>query len=335
MPFGYAYESKFRSRWDRSEQTDSAVVLRCAADGLDSLPYDLLQAGRRLLFNLGEIFPNLSYPVLANLDRADLDALYEARRHAPSVLGDNDTKEFILRHVFEVTPELIRNPSDLLRVLLRRHHREQRIPALLDERLIQLLRRRSDFDAWPLDKIVRTGKLFSPSFRNAGRSFSIERPDRAAPTSAGMRNPTVSNFPAPRIYLSITMTFESTSTTCSWKGFFKRFPTAKPNRCRRHGSLMVSERTSRQPGRAAWSGYWMSWTPRLWPFRERPHGMTTGSILPGPGRNLSALLWNRMRYWLNRYARGWKLCRCKSMPRSCPGSQNATRDWSICRRFRR
>ena len=39
IPFRYAYESKFRSRWDRSEQTDSAVVLRYAADGLDSLPY--------------------------------------------------------------------------------------------------------------------------------------------------------------------------------------------------------------------------------------------------------------------------------------------------------
>ena len=160
ISFRYAYESKFRSRWDRSEQTDSAVVLRFPTGGLDSLPYDLLQAGRRLSFNLGEIFPNLSYPVMAELDRADLDVLYEARRHAPSVMGDNDTKEFILRHVFEIAPELIRNPSDLLRVLLRRHYREQRIPTLLDEHLIQLLRCRDDFEDWPLEMIVPDRETF-------------------------------------------------------------------------------------------------------------------------------------------------------------------------------
>ena len=56
IAFRYAYESRFRSLWDRGGQTGSAVVLRFAEGGLDSLPYDLLQAGRRLSFNLGEIF---------------------------------------------------------------------------------------------------------------------------------------------------------------------------------------------------------------------------------------------------------------------------------------
>ena len=182
--FRYAYESKFRSRWDRSMQTDSAVVLRWTADSLDSLPYDLLQAGRRLSFNLGEIFPKLSYPVLSALDRADLDALYEARRHAPGVLGENDTKEFILRHVFKIVPELISNPSDLLHVLLRRHYREQRIPALLDERLIQLLHRRDDLEDWPLEAIVPDREAFFAFLQERWPVFL----DRAAgPGGTGVR----------------------------------------------------------------------------------------------------------------------------------------------------
>ena len=140
IAFRYAYESKFRSRWDRGEHTDLVVVLRSQASDLSGLPYDLLQAGRRLSFNLGDIFPNLSYPVVTALDRGDLDALYEAqKRHAPGQLGDNATKEFVLRHVFEIAPELVKQPSDLLRVLLRRHYRGQRIPTDLDERFIQLL----------------------------------------------------------------------------------------------------------------------------------------------------------------------------------------------------
>mgnify|MGYP000063217075 CR=1 FL=1 len=161
IAFRYAYESKFRSRWDRGEQTELVVVLRSAASDLGCLPYDLLQAGRRVSFNLGDIFPNLSYPIVTALDRGDLDPLYEAqKRYTPGVLGDNATKEFILRHVFEIAPELIRKPSDLLRALLRRHYRQQRIPALLDERFVQILRHQGGFDNWPLEMIVLDREAF-------------------------------------------------------------------------------------------------------------------------------------------------------------------------------
>ena len=155
IAFRYAYESKSRSRWDRGQQTDLVVVLHSAASDLAYLPYDLLQAGRQLSFSLGEIFPNLSYPIVVALDRGDLDALYEAQKqHPPGVLGDNATKEFILQHVFEIAPAFIRKPSDLLRELLRRHYRGQRIPALLDERFIQVLRQEEGFNDWPLETII-------------------------------------------------------------------------------------------------------------------------------------------------------------------------------------
>jgi len=161
IAFRYAYESKFRSRWDRGVHTDLVVVLRSQAIDLSGLPHDLLQAGRRLSFNLGDIFPNLSYPVVTALDRGDLDALYEAqKRHAPGQLGDNATKEFVLRHVFEIAPELIKKPSDLLRVLLRRHYRGQRISVDLDERLVQLLRQSNVFDDWPLQTLVTDREAF-------------------------------------------------------------------------------------------------------------------------------------------------------------------------------
>ncbi|OHE17382.1 MAG: alkaline phosphatase [Syntrophobacterales bacterium GWC2_56_13] len=161
IAFRYAYESKFRSRWDRGEQTDLVVVLRSQSIDLGGLPYDLFQAGRKLSFNLGDIFPNLSYPVMASLDRSDLDALFEAQnKHAPGRLGDNATKEFILRHVFAVAPELIKQPTDLLRVLLLRHHHGWRVPSLLDERFIQLLRQSCVFEDWPLEALVADREAF-------------------------------------------------------------------------------------------------------------------------------------------------------------------------------
>lgn len=155
VAFRFAYESKYRARWDQGEATDLVVVLRAGAQDLRLLPFDLLQAGRQLTFSLGELFPNLSYPVVEHLDRGDLDALYRAQtRFAPGPLGDNATKDFVLRHVFEMAPEVIRELSDLLRALLRRHYRNLRIPRILEERFIQILEREGCFAGWPLGDIV-------------------------------------------------------------------------------------------------------------------------------------------------------------------------------------
>ncbi|MEW5865539.1 MAG: BREX-3 system phosphatase PglZ [Bacillota bacterium] len=161
VAFRYAYESKYRSRWDRGELTDLVVVLRAPSQELRLLPYDLLQAGRKLSFNLGDLFPNLSYPVVASLDRGDLDALYRAReQYAPGNLGDNATKDFVLRHVFGFAPEFIKEPQDLLRALLRRHYRGQRVPRILDERVIRILRETERFAKWPLEQVVPDRQAF-------------------------------------------------------------------------------------------------------------------------------------------------------------------------------
>ena len=155
VAFRYAYESRFRSRWDRGETADLVVVVRAESHQLAALPHDLVRAGRQLSFGLGELFPGLSYPVVASLDRGHLATLHRSRRqHDADRLGDDATKDFALLHVFNIAPALIGQPADLLRVLLRRHHQGQRLPRILDDRLIHLLRRNGTFDSWPLENIV-------------------------------------------------------------------------------------------------------------------------------------------------------------------------------------
>ena len=155
ITFRYAYESGSRARRDGGEQVDPVVVLASSHAEIDTLPYDLLQTRCRLSFSIGDLFSNLSRSVVAALEPNDLDALYDAQqRHRPQVLGDNATREFVLRHVFGIAPELIVEPSDLLTVLLRRHYAARRIPRLLDDHFIGLLRRMDQFAEWPLDVIV-------------------------------------------------------------------------------------------------------------------------------------------------------------------------------------
>ncbi|MEW8333765.1 MAG: BREX-3 system phosphatase PglZ [Candidatus Thiodiazotropha sp.] len=161
VEFRYAYESKYRSIWDRGEHTDLVVVLHLQDAELESLPYDLLQAGRKLSFNLGDLFSNLSYPVIEKLDRSLLDTLFEAQRKSPpDRMGDNATKDFILRHVFGIAAELIANEVELLRALLRLHYGKLQLPLMLADRLIQVLKGHDGFKAWPLSEIVPDDEVF-------------------------------------------------------------------------------------------------------------------------------------------------------------------------------
>jgi hypothetical protein len=161
VEFRYAYESRYRSIWDRGEHTDLVVILRLQNEELESLPYDLLQAGRKLSFNLGDIFPHLSYPVIEKLDRGLLDSLYEAQQKtSPDRMGDNATKDFILRHVFRIAAELIVNDVELLRVLLRLHYGKIQLPSILAARLIRVLESHGLFNTWPLSEIVPDDAAF-------------------------------------------------------------------------------------------------------------------------------------------------------------------------------
>ncbi|MEA3639182.1 MAG: BREX-3 system phosphatase PglZ [Lamprobacter sp.] len=190
VAFRYAYESSYRARWDQGVQTDLVVILRLQDAEFERLPYDLLQAGRPLSFNLGELFPRLSYPVIETLDRSLLDALYAAQASASpdDRLGDNATKDFILRHLFGVAAELICNDVDLLRALLRLHDGQRVLSATLAQRLIQLLETRTDFESWPLAEIVPDAEAFFAFLQERWPAFlrqhaTADRVQDAASTS--------------------------------------------------------------------------------------------------------------------------------------------------------
>jgi hypothetical protein len=198
VAFRYAYESGYRARWDQGVQTDLVVILRLQDAAIERLPYDLLQAGRSLSFSLGELFPRLSDPVIETLDRSLLDALYTAQASAglDARLGDNATKDFILRHLFGVAAEVIRTDVDLLRVLLRLHYGQRALSGILAQRLIQVLQTRAELAAWPLAEIVPDAEAFFAFLQERWPAFLLQQPaeDRVrdgpiltAPPESGFR----------------------------------------------------------------------------------------------------------------------------------------------------
>jgi len=162
IAFRFFYESRYRSHRDRGDLADLVVVVGDEESCLHEVPYDVLQAGRQLSFQLGDLFPKLSGSVVNALDRGDLDALYTAQAREPPArrLGEAQTEMFVLRHLFQFAPETIRLASDLLRFLLRRHYRRLRLPGTLEHRLIRELRKDPVFKQWPLAQIVPDREAF-------------------------------------------------------------------------------------------------------------------------------------------------------------------------------
>ena len=158
VAFRFAYESRYRQIWDRGEKTNLVVVLRSSSGEADSLPFDLLAQARRqarcLSFSVAELFPKLSPNIVLALDRSHFQALYSAMDPDTPPMGENATMDFVLRHVFEIAPELIKTQPGLLKVLIRRHYRGLSFPPALDERFIHLLCKEGLWKDWPLDEIV-------------------------------------------------------------------------------------------------------------------------------------------------------------------------------------
>ena len=160
IAFRYAYESKYRSIWDRGEKTELVVVLRSVSD-LQQLPYDLLKSGRQLEFSLHKLFPNLSYPVLTALDRSLFDRLFSAYdQDHDSELASKATKDFVLRSCFRIERSMITSPVDFLRALLPLFHANRTLPPILTEHLTENLQAKPAFLDWPFPDVLSSPSSF-------------------------------------------------------------------------------------------------------------------------------------------------------------------------------
>jgi hypothetical protein len=161
ISFRFDYESRFRSKWDEGEKSELVVVFKPGEYEFDTLPADVLANAQRVSFTLKEIFPKLSFDVVSQLETVYYDALYLAQQqYATSPQDEAQTLGFVLRHVFQIEPAVIKSLPDLLKMLCERHYRKLSIPPLLDKYLIAALRQNPDFKDWPLEIIVPNPAAF-------------------------------------------------------------------------------------------------------------------------------------------------------------------------------
>lgn len=155
VAFRAEYEDRYRSAWDHGEPAPAkALVLHLRGTNTSDLPWDYLRQARSVSLSLANLFPKLSYAVVRQIGAEHHEALFAAQsKHASQTLGESATKEFILTHIFRISPHLISRSEDLWRELLRLHYRNAALPLVLAEHVAHVLGEHAAFFGLPVSEL--------------------------------------------------------------------------------------------------------------------------------------------------------------------------------------
>ncbi|MHB8165993.1 MAG: BREX-3 system phosphatase PglZ [Sulfuricella sp.] len=155
VAFRAEYEERYREAWDRNEEGPArALVLHLRSAETGELPWDYLRQARIVPLSLANLFSKLSYGVVRQVGAEHLADLFDAQsRHASQSLGEAATKEFVLTHIFHLSPHLMSRPEDLWRELLRLHYRDAGLPPVLAAHVAQILGERDAFNGLPIAEL--------------------------------------------------------------------------------------------------------------------------------------------------------------------------------------
>jgi len=188
--FRFLYETRHRQEWDRGNKSSVVVGAPLTETDLNRIPHDVLwharQAERLITVSFGELFKGLAADVLTELDKADLDALWLVRKSVGNeVLGGNQTRDFVLRAVFKLSPEITTNAEELLGQLSRLHYAGRRVPATFAARFEGVARHLGRFSEWPLAQLVASAEVFFTFLQERWPRYLAQiRQDAVEPTSS-------------------------------------------------------------------------------------------------------------------------------------------------------
>ena len=175
--FRAEYEERYRSAWDLGQDAPAkALILHLRGTNVGDLPWDYLSRARQVSLSLANLFPKLSYTVVRQIGPEHHEALYAAQtRHATQSLGESATKEFVLTHIYRISPHLISRPEDLWRELLRLHYREAALPPVLADHVAHVLDDIPAFKALPLSDLFSSKAALLRMVQDAWYRYLFDR----------------------------------------------------------------------------------------------------------------------------------------------------------------
>jgi hypothetical protein len=156
-PFAFRaeFEERYCAAWDADEPAPSpALIVHLRRDDANDLPWDILRNARpavRLI--LAELFPKLVYSAVRQVEPELLATLFDAHQtELQSARGEGESRDFILEHVYQLTPRSIRTPVDFWREALRLHFANRALPEPFAEHVAGILRSRGLFAGQPVSE---------------------------------------------------------------------------------------------------------------------------------------------------------------------------------------
>lgn len=153
-PFAFRaeFEERYRGAWDRGEAGPApSLVLHLRGADQNVLPWDIVHHGRVARLSLAELFPRLGYSTVKQVEPEHLAVLFDAHEaELQSARGENESKDFILEHVYQLTPRSIRTPVDFWRELLRMHFANRSLPPLFAKHAAGILQGKGLFADQPV-----------------------------------------------------------------------------------------------------------------------------------------------------------------------------------------
>lgn len=143
--------------------TSNAPLIVVTRELVNTLPYDLWQQGQHVALDLHRLFPNLTYPVLQQLSISQRERLSMAQTTLGTParqLSQRETSQYLLQHVFVIEPRPLLRPADLIIWLDEYHARNDPMPQLLVQHLVQALRASPHFAHWPLDGLIASAEAY-------------------------------------------------------------------------------------------------------------------------------------------------------------------------------
>jgi len=153
-PFAFRaeFEERYRGAWDRGEAGPApSLVLHLRGADQNVLPWDIVHHGRVARLSLAELFPRLAYSAVKQVEPEHLTVLFDAHEaELQSARGENESMDFILEHVYQLTPRSIRTPVDFWRELLRMHFANRSLPPLFAKHAAGILQGKGLFVDHPV-----------------------------------------------------------------------------------------------------------------------------------------------------------------------------------------
>lgn len=171
--FRAEFEGRYRTEWRHGRPGPAnAVILHWKSDDVSALPWDYLQTARQVRLSLSDLLPKLAPGVTRQVDAEHLGQLYEAQAsHATQVLGESATKEFVLLHVFRLSPHLISAVDDLWREILRLHYRGDELPSTFAAHMDAVLGRVDLFRGLPIADLFGSTSFARSVLQDAWRKY--------------------------------------------------------------------------------------------------------------------------------------------------------------------